>query len=224
MENKYDRLLAFSIYKGFENTAEAIHVLGINEFRKQSANFIPEKLKTSTKPNIVFKKKKNEVTPQILSTSKVISFDNRYKIYNDGRVFSFVYNRFLKGRKHDGHLVYELGRGNKYTAARLVYFHFCKHDKNSIHDLEQISTIDKNPENLFWQNLEEISKKEILKKHNIRGKTRGRKTIEKMAKIKDTELDFIKKLLEIKTPKNRIAKIYNCSSMSVLRFTKRHKI
>ena len=252
MRDNYDRLLQFAESLGYKNVAEAMFNIGVYEFRSQFKNFIPpppqkriRRLKPIPKPKKVVKKikvlkkakpprKPKVEKPKIVikesffENAKDIAWDDSYLIFNDGKVYSKRYRRFLKGNirisKNTKHLVYQLGKNKHYSAARLVYFHFCEHNKTNIKDLGIITTKDKNTLNNHYTNLEEISKQNIFKHHNLIGQPKTQEQKEKLAKINKEFIPIIQKMITANISKIKIAEVFSTSNTSVDRFIKRHNL
>lgn len=253
MKDRYDRSLQFAESLGYKNVAEAIFKMGAFEFRSLFKNFTPQptpqkrirRLKSAPKPKKVVKKikvlkkekplRKTKVEkPKIVikesffENAKDIAWDNNYLIFNDGKVYSKKYRKFLKGNvrvsKNTKHLVYQLGKNKHYSAARLVYFHFCEHNKTNIKDLDLITTKDKNTLNNHYTNLEEISKQNIFKHHNVTGQPKTPEQKEKLAKIDKEFSTIIQKMIDGNISKNKIAEVFGTSNTSLNRFIKRHNL
>lgn len=247
MKDRYDRSLQFAESLGYKNVAEAIFDMGAFEFRLKFKNFIPSpppqkrirRLKPIPKPKKVVKKEKPTIKPKVekpniiikepfFENAKDIAWDDNYLIFNDGKVYSKRYRRFLKGNirisKNTKHLVYQLGKNKHYSAARLVYFHFCEHNKTNIKDLDLITTKDKNTLNNHYTNLEEISKQNIFKHHNVTGQPKTPEQKEKLAKIDKEFSTIIQKMIDGNISKNKIAEVFGTSNTSLNRFIKRHNL
>lgn len=165
-----------------------------------------------------------------LKQSAVVEFNNSYIIYNDGRLYSLHTNRFLaKIPVRDNgnvYLTYNIRHNDnpkkKHTIARLVFYHFGKH-KFLKYELMKGDVINKdgNRENNRIENLLLLSRSEM----NIRSGVKPKPGIARQhAKIKDTEIEQVMKLKREGFTQRAIAKFYNTSEMSVLRFLRRHSL
>lgn len=157
----------------------------------------------------------------------VCSFDENYIIYKDGRVYSKWFGgRFLKrwamisvtGTKH-----WVVGMGNRksYQLSRLIMFHFGNHSYKKMKDMPKIIFLDDNPSNLKLDNFKFADKGEILDKVRRLYPDRTNK-----AKIVDTSENIAFVINQLKAGKTLrvIAKHYNVSDMSVVRFKQRNLI
>lgn len=163
---------------------------------------------------------------------KPIQFNSDYMIYDDGKVWSFKSFKFLKpiqqnkDKKH--YQSYDLrrndvgignGKRQKMLISRLVYFHFGNHKCKKIDQLGKVVLIDELAINLFHiSNLKIETNSEINSRAGLNRKPQFRE-----GKIPNSELKNVI-LLTTQYSKNQIAKAYNVSSMSVLRFLQRNKI
>ena len=163
---------------------------------------------------------------------KPIQFNSEYIIYDDGKVWSLKTGKFLqpihqnKDKKH--YQAYDLrrndvgigiGKRQKMLIARLVYFHYGEHKCKNIDLLGKVVLIDDLAANLFHiSNLKIETNSEISHRAGLNRKPQFRE-----GKIPNSELKNIM-LLSTQYSKNQIAKVYNVSSMSVLRFLRRNGI
>lgn len=207
--DKLDKGLSLAHTLGYSCIAEALANIDRQKWVKMLKEYHP-----------VVKLPKNQIK------SKPVAFNHSYDIYNDGRLFSKIQGRFLKGKINMSngkkYLVYELGRGNNIMAARLVFFHFGQHSATKIEQLQQIHCIDNNTMNVSINNLQEVPVGHNLKEH--KGRPWDAKQINSRASIKVDDLDDVKQMLSNGVTQKKIAHRYNTSAMSVYRFLKRHQL
>jgi len=156
---------------------------------------------------------------------KLIPFATEYEISNNGEVYSFKTNKYLKKRIIKGksnskyYYSYDLSKFGKHLITRLVMFCFGNHNYSKIEDMPKIILKDKDLENLHISNLKFVSQSEMNKIYGIKPTRKE----DQNQKIKSEEIKTIFKLrAEGKTLKE-IGLIYNTSEMSVHRFIQKYK-
>jgi len=160
---------------------------------------------------------------------RVVHFNPNYLIFKDGSVYSLYFGgRWLKPfaqkNKNKTHWTYHMqfskNRRMVYIA-RLLYFHFTRHNFADMNEMGLISYKNSDSNDLRLKNLFLTTQAEINKASRKIPKYRNAQV-----KIRDTEknIKMINKFFDMGYTYKKIGFLYGCSEMSVHRFVKRNNL
>lgn len=152
------------------------------------------------------------------------TIDSRYEVYEDGRIYSHVWKRFIKGSVANNGYIRVIIKGKKYPLHRLIALAFILNSKNK----PFVNHKDGNRLNNCKDNLEWCTAKENIQHAWRTGLAKGRYGKRNaMCKLSDTQVFEIRELLkEGKLSQRSIGNIYNVgqSIISAIKLNQKRRI
>lgn len=162
---------------------------------------------------------------------KVNPLNPNYLVYQDGRIYSLLNNKFMKPLKVYSHnkekIYYRVMFGDKQRVliTRLVMFVFGDHNYKTIKEMPKVIQLDGDTLNFHIDNLKFADCREINLYHDIKPSEKCyENNLKTSIKIPSSEIEIVRYLRSKNKTFDAIGRLYNVSGMSVYRFIKRHEI